>query len=238
MRLHDFGVLTFDCYGTLIDWESGLLEALAPWRRREKIEASDREVLEAFAAFEARQQAQTPGLLYPAILAAVMTALGQRLGGAVSAADAEAFGRSIADWPAFPDSPEALAYLKQHYKLVILSNIDRQSFRASNERLGVDFDAIYTAQDIGSYKPSPANFAYLIDRLGEQGIGKDRILHTAQSLFHDHVPAKAAGLATCWIDRQQGRKGHGATPPPGQTVTPDFRYKTLRDMAAAHRGAG
>lgn len=238
MPLRDFGVLSFDCYGTLIDWENGLLAALAPWRRREKIEASDREVLEAFAAFEARQQAETPAMLYPEILAAVMKALGSRFGGAVADADAQAFGRSIADWPAFPDSADALAYLKRHYKLVILSNVDRESFRASNARLGVEFDAIHTAQDIGSYKPSPANFAYLVARLGEQGIGPERILHTAQSLFHDHIPAKAAGLATCWIDRQRGKKGHGATTPPGGSVTPDFRYKTLGDMAAAHRGEG
>jgi 2-haloalkanoic acid dehalogenase type II len=238
MRLRDFGVLTFDCYGTLIDWESGLLAALAPWRRREKIEASDREVLEAFAVFEARQQAETPALLYPEVLANVMQALGKRLGGAVSDADARAFGRSVADWPAFPDSADALAYLKRHYKLVVLSNVDRDSFRASNTRLDVEFDAVYTAQDIGSYKPSPANFDYLLARLGEQGIDRGRILHTAQSLFHDHIPAKAAGLATCWIDRQQGKKGHGATTPPGQPVTPDFRYKTLGDMAAAHRGEG
>lgn len=238
MRLRDFSVLSFDCYGTLIDWESGLLAALAPWRRREGIEVADAMVLEAFAHLESRQQAATPGLLYPDILAAVLKALGKQLGGAVTDADALAFGGSVGDWPAFPDSAAALAYLKGFYKLIILSNVDRASFGASNARLGVAFDAIHTAQDIGSYKPSPANFQYLVNRLGEQGIGRERILHTAQSLFHDHIPAKAADLATCWIDRQHGAEGHGATPPPSQPVTPDFRFTSLAAMAAAHRSEG
>ena len=148
--------------------------------------------------------------------------------------DAAAFGASVGDWPAFPDSPEALAYLKRHYKLVILSNVDRASFGASKRRLGVEFDAIITAQDVGSYKPDPANFRALLKRLTGMGIDKSRVLHTAQSLFHDHVPAKAAGLATCWIDRRGGQ-GWGATKPPETQVTPDFRFISMAEMAQRHR---
>ncbi|MEZ4606675.1 MAG: HAD hydrolase-like protein [Deinococcales bacterium] len=113
--------------------------------------------------------------------------------------------------PTFPDSAEALSYLKQHYKLVILSNVDNESFAASNEKLGVDFDAIYTAQDIGSYKPSQGNFDYMLWHLRELGYGKEDILHTAESMFHDHQPANKSGLASCWIYRRHAQEGFGAT---------------------------
>ncbi|HEX3209148.1 MAG TPA: HAD family hydrolase [Geminicoccaceae bacterium] len=141
----------------------------------------------------------------------------------------------MADWPAFPDSAPALAYLKQHYRLVILSNVDRASFGQSQDRLKVAFDAVYTAQDIGSYKPDPRNFEYLLARLAEQGIAPQQILHTAESLHHDHIPAKRFGLATCWIHRRVGQAGHGATRPPEVEVRPDFRFTTLGAMAAADR---
>ncbi|MBS0562102.1 MAG: HAD hydrolase-like protein, partial [Proteobacteria bacterium] len=146
------------------------------------------------------------------------------------------FGASVPDWPAFPDSAEALAYLKRHYKLVILSNVDRVSFAGSNKRLGVEFDAIYTAQDIGSYKPDPRNFQYMLDKLAGQGIGKADILHTAQSLFHDHVPAKRFGLAGAWIDRRADQGGGwGATAKPAEDARYDFRFTSLAEMAEAHR---
>ena len=146
-----------------------------------------------------------------------------------------AFGASIQDWPAFPDSAEALGYLKQHYQLVILSNVDRASFAHSNQKLGVEFDAVYTAEDIGSYKPDPRNFEYMLARLAARGIAREQILHTAESLYHDHVPAKRFGLATCWIHRRAGKAGHGATRQPEAEVRPDFRFETLGAMAAAHR---
>jgi 2-haloacid dehalogenase len=159
----------------------------------------------------------------------------QRFGVAADPAAAEAFGDSVRDWPAFPDSAEALAYLKRHYRLVILSNIDRASFAHSARKLGVEFNAVYTAEDIGSYKPDPRNFEYTLARLAEQGIAREQILHTAESLYHDHIPAKRFGLATCWIHRRAGQAGHGATRPPEVEVRPDFRFATLAEMAAAHR---
>ena len=225
-------VLSFDCYGTLIDWESGIWQALAPHLRAAGV--TREEALEAFARAESTQQQATPGMLYPELLAAVYRRLCVGFGIAADDEAARAFGASVADWPAFPDSPDALAYLKQHYRLVILSNVDRASFAHSNARLGVTFDAIYTAQDIGSYKPDRRNFEFMIARLAEQGITREQILHTAQSLYHDHVPAKALGLATCWIDRRGGQ-GHGATRPPPVEVRPDFRFPTLAAMADAHR---
>jgi 2-haloacid dehalogenase len=235
MRLSDFSVLTFDCYGTLIDWETGISEALAPWLVRAGVSLERDRLLETFAELESAQQAATPGMRYPELLVEVHRGLAERLGVAPDAKAAEKFGASVGNWPAFADSAEALAYLKQHYRLVILSNVDRASFAQSNARLGVTFDAIYTAEDIGSYKPDPRNFDYLLNHLAERGIKKAEILHTAESLHHDHIPARRVGLATCWIHRRAGKEGHGATRMPDTEVRPDFRFESLAAMATAHR---
>jgi 2-haloacid dehalogenase len=234
-QLSAFQVLTFDCYGTLIDWETGIYRALAPWLEGHGVRVARDELLPAFAAAEAPQQQATPDLRYPELLARVHGVVAERFGVGADPAGARAFGGSVRDWPAFPDSADALAYLKRHYRLVILSNIDRASFAHSAPKLGVEFDAVYTAEDIGSYKPDPRNFEYMLARLAEQGIARAQILHTAQSLYHDHVPAKRCGLATCWIDRRAGQAGAGATRPPEVEVSPDFRFATLAEMAAAHR---
>lgn len=235
MALRDYDALTFDCYGTLIDWESGLFDAFAPLLARAGVTLSRDAVLEAFARHESAQQAATPAMLYAELLAEVHGQLGTAWGVQRDPAEDARFGASIGDWPAFPDTVEALRYLSQHYRLVILSNVDRQSFAASNTRLGVTFDAVYTAQDIGAYKPDRRNFDYLIDRLAEQGIARDRILHVAQSLFHDHVPANAAGLASAWIDRRGATGGSGATAPVEGPVRYDHRFPTLAALAEAHR---
>ena len=158
---------------------------------------------------------------------------GTALGVTVSDDDAAALGGSVGDWPAFPDSAEALARLKRRYRLIILSNVDRAGFAASNRRLGVDFDAILTAQDIGSYKPNPANFDALLSRIDELGVPRDRLLHVAQSLFHDHVPAKAKGLPTVWINRRRDEAGWGATPAPAATVQPDTEFPSMAAFADA-----
>ena len=234
-KLGEFDVLTFDCYGTLIDWETGICAAIGPWLQSRGSPAAPEQILAAFAAAEAPQQEATPGMPYPELLARVHDAVAAHFGLAPDPEAAAAFGRSIGHWPPFPDSAAALAYLKRQYKLVILSNVDRASFAHSQRLLGVTFDAVYTAQEIGSYKPDPRNFEYMLARLAEQGIGRERILHTAESLYHDHIPAKRFGLATCWIHRRAGREGHGATRPPEADVRPDFRFATLGEMAAAHR---
>jgi 2-haloalkanoic acid dehalogenase type II len=234
-QLSDFKVLTFDCYGTLIDWETGIAQALGPWFQARGLSVTGEEMLAAFAEAEAPQQRATPDLRYPELLERVHRALAERFGVAPDAAAAQAFGRSIRQWPAFADSADALAYLKRHYRLVILSNVDRASFAHSARRLGVEFDAAYTAEDIGSYKPEARNFEYMLARLAEQGVTRGQILHTAQSLYHDHVPAKRLGLATCWIDRRAGEAGAGATRAAEVEVRPDFRFATLGEMATAHR---
>jgi 2-haloacid dehalogenase len=230
--LAEFSALSFDCYGTLIDWESGIAAVLGPWARARGLDMSDEALLTAYSGHEARAEAEYPGERYPAILARSFRELGGELGAEVSDHDAERLARSVADWPPFADSRDALTALAGRYQLIILSNVDRESFAASNRRLGVTFTSILTAEDIGSYKPSPRNFDALLAeaaRLGHQG----RLLHVAQSLFHDHVPAKQAGLPTVWINRRHDRPGWGATPAPPADVSPDWEFPSMEALAAA-----
>jgi 2-haloacid dehalogenase len=236
-KLTGFDALTFDCYGTLIDWESGMIEALQPLTGKASRPLKRDEILEAHARHESTQQVQTPAKPYRELLATVYRRLAEEWGVAASWAECVAYGRSISNWPAFRDTAASLQYLKRHYKLVILSNVDNESFSFSNEKLGVDFDAVYTAEDCGSYKPSKRNFDYMLAKLKTLGIEKNRILHTAESLFHDHGPANELGLASCWIHRRHGQEGSGAT----MALTPapryDFRFESLADMVKAHQEA-
>jgi 2-haloalkanoic acid dehalogenase type II len=235
MKLGDFSALTFDCYGTLIDWEAGILAGLRPLAARAGNASGDDAILETFARHEAAQEAETPDMIYSRLLAVVHGRIAKEWGVDADEAEAARFGGSVPDWPAFPDSADALRYLKQHFKLGILSNVDRISFAGSNKRLGVDFDWIMTAEDIGSYKPSPRNFEYMIETLGRDGYDKGKILHTAESLFHDHVPANRFGLASCWIFRRHDKDGFGATSRPAEMPRIDFKFTSLGEMAAAHR---
>jgi 2-haloalkanoic acid dehalogenase type II len=235
MNLTDFKALTFDCYGTLIDWESGMVAGLKPLTARVGRDLSRNEILEAHARHESSQQKWTPAKRYSALLAIVYKRMAEEWGVAASPEECAAYGRSVGQWPAFADSPEALQYLKNHYKLVILSNVDNESFAASNAKLGVAFDAVYTAEDIGSYKPSDRNFEYMLDKLKTLGIEKHEILHTAESMFHDHGPANRHGLASCWIYRRHDREGFGATMHPGDMPQYDLRFNSMADLARAHR---
>ena len=232
MRLSDFKALSFDCYGTLIDWETGLVDALRSLRDNG---AGAEEILEAYGPIEHEIEVEQPGLPYSQLLERVHERLSDRFGVEPDEVEAAKFGASVGDWPAFPDSAEALRYLKQHFKLIILSNVDRLSFAGSNQRLGVEFDHIFTAQDIGSYKPDLRNFEYLISHVAADGIAKGELLHVAQSLFHDHVPANRMGIASAWIDRRAGKPGGGATVTPDPMPHYDFRFTSLGQLAEAHR---
>jgi 2-haloacid dehalogenase len=233
VRLTDFEALSFDCYGTLIDWEAGIGAVLEPWAREHRLDINAEGLLERYASAEAIEEARTPAARYPEILGAAMRSLGAALGVEVSTAESARLATSVAEWPAFPDSPDALAALSARYQLVILSNVDRHSFAGSNARLGVSFDAIVTAEDVGSYKPSPRNFEALLETVRGLGVGDGGLLHVAQSLFHDHVPAQNLGLPTAWIDRRGERTGWGATPPPDIAVTPDWTFPSMADFARA-----
>ncbi len=232
-----FEVLTFDCYGTLIDWERGILEAarrlLGPAGAEPGAEPGDDAILEAFARHEHRVETG-PFQSYRGILTEVARAIGHDLGADVSDSDAASFGGSVGEWPAFADSPAALARLATRFRLGVVTNCDDDLFAASARRLGIAFDEVVTAQQVGSYKPAPRHFEVMFERLG---VPRERILHVAQSLFHDHVPAKALGLTTAWVDRRGGRVGSGATPPADATpdlVVPDLA--TLADLAVGPEG--
>ena len=233
MRLSDFKALSFDCYGTLIDWETGIVEALRPLSARASV--APEQLLEAYGPIEHEIEVEQPGLAYSQLLERVHERLCDRFGVEQDELEAAKFGASVGDWPAFPDSAEALDYLKQHFKLIILSNVDRLSFAGSNRRLGVEFDHIFTAQDIGSYKPDLRNFEYLLAGVERDGIGKGELLHVAQSLFHDHVPANRMGIASAWIDRRHDKPGAGATVMPDPMPHYDFRFTSLGELAEAHR---
>lgn len=244
-RLTDFAAMTFDCYGTLIDWERGLLAALAPWAARGGDALVDGPVggpvggpvdsealLAAFSEHETRLQQADPAALYSAILARVFDAIAAQFGVPAAPDEAARFAASIAAWPPFPDSSAALAYLKTHFKLVAVSNVDRRSFAPSSAALGDPFEAVITAEEVKSYKPARAHFDRALAWLGELGIPKAKVLHVAQSLYHDIAPAKALGLATVWVDRRGDQSG-GATPP--ADAQPDLRVTSLAALAERHR---
>ena len=232
MKLHEFRALTFDCYGTLIDWEQGILDVLRPWSQSAGLKLNDEALLRAYAEAEPAAEAKQPDAIYPDILRALHHTLCELWGVPHRDAEADALAGSVGRWPPFPDTARALQRLKQRCKLIVVSNVDRVSFGRTATRLGVQFDAVVTAQDVGAYKPDPRMLQAGLDAAAALGADKHHTLHVAQSLYHDHVPAKALGMATCWIDRRAGRPG-GATKPPAQNVTPDYTFQTLAQLADA-----
>ena len=222
-----FDALTFDCYGTLIDWETGLLAGLHAVLDPRGIQAADEVILETYAGFEADAEAG-PYLRYRDVLGVGLRGVCASLGVEPTEAEIATFGGSVADWPAFADSAAALGRLKARYRLGVITNCDDDLFAASNRRLGVDFDWVITAEQARGYKPRIANFELAFERID---VPRERILHVAQSLFHDHVPAKALGMTTVWIDRRHDRPGSGATPP--ADATPDLVFPDMAGFAAA-----
>jgi len=178
-------------------------------------------------------QDDMPGALYPVILAETLRRIGIELDAAVTDEDATAYGASVQDWPAFPDTSAALNRLSARYKLIIVSNIDRASFAASNPRLGVSFDAIVTAEDVGSYKPQRGHFDRLFEEIERLGVARDQLVHVAESLFHDHQPAAELGLASVWIHRRHDKGGTGATATPSGDVAPTWRFTSMAEFAEA-----
>jgi 2-haloacid dehalogenase len=236
MQLTDFEALSFDCYGTLIDWESGIGAVFTAWAAAEGVDVDLERLLAAYATHEAAVARDTPTLPYPDVLARSFQGVGAELGHEVSDAWAERLGGSVPDWPAFPDSAEALQRLATRYRLIILSNVHRAGFAGSNQRLGVEFDAIITAEDVGAYKPALNHFHRLDDVLAELKLPHDRLLHVAQSLFHDHAPARQVGLPSVWINRRHDRPGWGATPEPAEAYAYGWEFPSLAAFADAAVG--
>jgi len=227
LALDGVEALTFDCYGTLIDWESGLLAAFRPVLTAHGIDAGDDDLLERFARHESAAEAG-PYLRYREVLATVLRGIGGELGFEPSTSEVDAFSGSVVDWPPFPDSTDALHRLQRRFKLGVITNCDDDLFAASAKRLGVTFDWVITAEQAGSYKPNESNFQLAFERIG---LPRDRIVHVAQSLYHDHVQAKRLGLTSVWIDRRGGQAGAGATPP--AEASPDATFPDMRSFAAA-----
>ena len=238
MNLADFRALSFDCYGTLIDWEAGIAAVLGPWARQRGLALDDEALLAAYSDHEARAEAEHPEEPYPGILRRSFAELGRQLGAEVTEQDACRLSVSVPEWPAFGDSHDALVSLGRRYKLIVLSNIDRASFAGTNRlQLATTFDCVVTAQDVGSYKPSPRNFDALLENAARLGVADGQLLHVAQSLFHDHVPAQRAGLPTVWINRRHDRPGWGATPAPPVDVIPDWEFPSMEAFARAVEAA-
>lgn len=230
-KLSDYSVLVFDCYGTIIDWESGCLAGLQPFLNMHNATFPRKQLLDVHHECEAAQQIKTPNMPYSELLSTILPQIAAELQlPAPSAAEQEAFGASIGRWPAFPDSVDALRRLSKHFKLVILSNVDRASFTQSNQGplQGVPFDLIITAQDVGSYKPDPRNFEHMLERVRKEfGVGEEGIIQTAQSQFHDHHPAKKFGLKSSWIVRPGAVMGNR------DEEIYDWKFDTLGQMADA-----
>ncbi|MCU1390064.1 MAG: haloacid dehalogenase type, partial [Ilumatobacteraceae bacterium] len=221
--------LSFDCLGTLIDWETGILQSLQPWCAWRGVDVPRAELLELFGQAETGVQAAHPTMIYPEVLGEVLRSIAGALGVDASDDECTEFGASVGMWPAFADTAVALRRLQQHYRLIILSNIDNASFERCNRRLGVELDLIITAEDVGSYKPQMGHFDALFAGIEKLGIERKELMHVAQSLYHDIVPAKRLGIRTTHIDRQHGVPGSGATP--AADVVPDLAYRSMQEFA-------
>ncbi len=231
LNFDDYSVLTFDCYGTLIDWETGIWEALQPTLAAHGVTLSKDNALELYGALESELESG-PYLNYKTILSKVLDGFGTRLHFTPTSAELDRFSHSVRDWPAFPDSPEALKALSQRYKLAIVSNIDDDLFAYSAQKLQAPFEWVITAQQVQSYKPAPTHFYTAFERIG---LPREKILHVAQSLFHDIVTAKSLGLSTVWVNRRHAQGGWGATP---QTeAIPDVEVPDLISLARLTEGA-
>lgn len=219
-----FDALTFDCYGTLIDWERGILDACSELLGTPPGDHED-PVLEAFAKAESAAE-RGEFRSYREVLRAVGGTLTRDRGVSATQRQLDDFAASVVRWPAFPDSSEALMKLGERFKLAIVSNVDDDLFAGSGERLGVSFDEVVTAQQVRSYKPARAHFEEVLERLE---LPKERVLHCAQSLYHDIAPARELGLRCVWVNRRAGRPGGGATPP--AEATPDFEVPDMATLA-------
>ena len=219
----DYRALTFDCYGTLVDWGSGIVDYLQPLLRSHDLKVSDRRLLNLFAELE--PQVQSGGGRYAEVLREVLRRISARLGFTPSEDDLEGFAQSVGDWKPFPDTVDALSRLAERFDLAIISNVDNDLFARTNRLLGVSFAHIITAQDVGLYKPDRAMFDAALATLGEGG----GVLHVAQSLFHDIAPASTLGLDTVWI-----RRGQNAAKV--VEARPTWSYATLGNFAAAILG--
>lgn len=221
-----FEVLSFDCYGTLIDWETGILTALKAILENHRISLKDAQILELYAQLESKHQAGEY-LNYKEVLKRVVQDFCASLNVTPTNLELNSLAESIKSWEPFPDTVEALQGLKKRYKLTIISNIDDDLFADTAQKLKIDWDWIITAEQVTSYKPSIQNFEVAIQRMG---VAPEKLLHVAQSIYHDIVPAKALGITAVWVNRRKGKEGFGATVP--ASAIPNVEVPDLKSLVA------
>lgn len=226
LELDKYEVLTFDCYGTLIDWESGILAALRSLLSVHNANLSDEQILELFAEIETKQEAGEY-VKYKEVLRRVVQKIGERLGFEPDATEMDSLANSLRNWQPFPDTVEALKALKKKFKLAVISNVDDDLFAFSANKLDIEFDWVVTAEQAKSYKPSLNNFELAIERIG---LPYEKILHVAQSIYHDIIPAKSLGLSTVWVNRRGSKEGFGATP--SASGQPDLEVPDLKTLVS------
>jgi 2-haloacid dehalogenase len=232
MDFSRFTTISFDCYGTLIDWESGILPALRTVLANHDQSLPDATILELYGEFEAEAESG-PYQSYRDVLQSVVRGFAGRLQFEATPAEIRSLLESIRAWPPFPDTIAALRELQKRYKLVVISNIDDDLFAETRNHLNVEFEAVITAQQARSYKPSINNFQLALRRLA---LSSDRLLHAAQSVYHDVVPARSLGIATVWVNRKSARPGIGAVRAPAGLASekrPDLEVPDLASLAAA-----
>jgi 2-haloacid dehalogenase len=222
-----FEILTFDCYGTLIDWEAGILFVLHQILSNHGKEIDDATLLQLYGDFEQRAE-EAPFQPYREVLASVVRQFGKELGFTPTPEEVRSLPDSLSKWRPWPDTIASLRQLKARFRLAILSNVDDDLFAATLPQLAVDFDEIITAQQAQAYKPSRKLFELALRRLN---VPAKRILHVGQSIYRDVVPAQALGLATVWVDRQSARAGIGAVK--SAEGNPDLTVSNLKQLAAA-----
>ena len=227
MDFSQFTAISFDCYGTLIDWESGMLPVLRTVLANHGQSLPEAAILELYAEFEAKAESG-PYQSYRDVLQAVVRAFADRFHFAATSAEIHSLHDSVRAWPPFPDTVPALRELQKRYKLAVISNIDDDLFAQTRKHLEVKFDGVITAQQARSYKPSINNFQLA---LGALAISPDRLLHAAQSIYHDVVPARSLGISTVWVNRRSARPGIGAVR--ASAGQPDMEVPDLASLAAA-----
>jgi 2-haloacid dehalogenase len=231
MDFSRFTTISFDCYGTLIDWESGILPVLRAVLRNHGQSLSDAAILELYAEFEAQAESG-PYQSYRHVLQSVVRSFADRFGFQATSAEIHSLDESVASWSPFPDTVAALRALQKRYKLVVISNIDDDLFAETRKHLTVDFDGVITAEQARSYKPSINNFQIALRTLA---LSPGKLLHAAQSVYHDVVPARSLGISTVWVDRKSARPGIGAVlaaTGPGSETQPDLKVPDLSTLAA------
>lgn len=229
MPLTSRKVLTFDVVGTLIDFETGILDYI----NTKKPDLDPQAILEAYARAEDRQHHDTPRLPFPSMMAPMYREMAAALGLPASDADVDGFRLSIPRWPAFPDSIAAMKRLRKHFRLVAMTNSDNWALGHFARTLNEPFDDKITAEMVGWNKPDPQFFAFARGRQSVHGFVQNDILHVAQSQYHDIIVAKQLGYRSCWIERRKGKAGAGGTPTVRQAVTPDYHFATLAELADA-----